>query len=135
MVGRLVAYRGREGFVSRLRAGPDDLFATSALVDEEDPASRAALAEASERGSTGEETSAADAAARSVTIEEDRGSRLSLRTSGAGGFVVVSDTFAPGWRATLDGKPAPLLRADFAFRAVAVPPGEHDVAMEYDPWR
>jgi uncharacterized membrane protein YfhO len=49
------------------------------------------------------------------------------------GFVVVTDAFDQGWRATLDGRAAPLLRANLAFRALAVPAGRHAVEMVYRP--
>jgi hypothetical protein len=47
------------------------------------------------------------------------------------GILVVSDAWYPGWRATLDGKETPLLRADYALRGVAVPAGQHTVTMRF----
>ncbi|HFB52359.1 MAG TPA: hypothetical protein ENJ48_01575, partial [Anaerolineae bacterium] len=49
------------------------------------------------------------------------------------GYLVLSDAWYPGWRATVDGESAPVLRANFAFRAVPVPAGEHRVRMEFSP--
>lgn len=49
------------------------------------------------------------------------------------GYVVLVDAFDPGWKVTLDGREAPLLRANVAFRAVAVPAGRHRVEMRYRP--
>jgi hypothetical protein len=51
----------------------------------------------------------------------------------ADGFVVLVDGHDPGWRARVDGRPVPLLRANVAFRAVAVPAGRHAVEMIYRP--
>jgi hypothetical protein len=48
-------------------------------------------------------------------------------------FLVVSEVFYPGWRATLDGDPVPILRANYTLRAVYVPAGEHIVSMRYRP--
>ena len=39
------------------------------------------------------------------------------------GLAVILDPFYPGWTATVDGKPTPILRADFAFQAVPVTAG------------
>jgi hypothetical protein len=46
-------------------------------------------------------------------------------------LVFLSDTFSPTFMATVDGKAVPLLRADYAFRAVAVRAGIHTVVMSY----
>jgi len=48
-------------------------------------------------------------------------------------LLVISDSWYPGWRATLDGRPVALLRADAALRAIAVPAGAHRVEMIYRP--
>ncbi len=51
------------------------------------------------------------------------------------GLLVVLDPFFPGWKATLDGAPAPLLRADYAFMAVPVKAGRHVLHLVYFPDR
>ncbi len=53
------------------------------------------------------------------------------------GYLVLSDVYHPGWRAWVDGQPAEVLRADFAFRALEVPAGEHSIRLWYEPplWR
>jgi hypothetical protein len=53
--------------------------------------------------------------------------------SPAEGYLFLSEPFYPGWRAELDGQPAPILRANYAFRAVAVPAGMHTVGMSFQP--
>jgi hypothetical protein len=47
------------------------------------------------------------------------------------GLVVVLDPFYPGWSAAMDGRPAPLLRANVAFQAVPVGTGRHALRLEY----
>jgi len=49
------------------------------------------------------------------------------------GWLLVRSTHARGWRATVDGEPALLLRADGRHRAVAIPPGRHTVTLKYEP--
>jgi hypothetical protein len=48
-------------------------------------------------------------------------------------LLVVQDAYWPGWRATVDGRPTPILAADFLVRAVRWPPGRHVLTMSYDP--
>ena len=47
------------------------------------------------------------------------------------GFLVLGDTYFSGWTATVDGQPAPLLRANRAMRAVPLEAGTHMVEMRY----
>lgn len=47
--------------------------------------------------------------------------------------VVLLDTWDPGWKATVDGRPVPLLRANLVFRAVRTGPGRHVIEMVYRP--
>lgn len=49
------------------------------------------------------------------------------------GLLVLTDTYAPGWQADVDGEPAEVLLADYAFRAVPVPRGVHRVTLRYRP--
>jgi hypothetical protein len=49
------------------------------------------------------------------------------------GVLVLADAYARGWHAAIDGRTAPLARADAAFRAVPVGPGAHTVRFTYRP--
>jgi hypothetical protein len=54
-------------------------------------------------------------------------------TAPTGGYLVLSEMWFPGWRAAVDGAPAPVLRANSLLRAVWLPPGEHRVVMTFEP--
>ncbi len=49
------------------------------------------------------------------------------------GFLVVSDSWYPGWRALVDGAPAPILKANLALRAIPLEAGAREVRLVYDP--
>jgi hypothetical protein len=51
----------------------------------------------------------------------------------APGYLVLTDTYYPGWRATVDGEPIEILAANHAFRAVQLDRGEHTIVFEYAP--
>jgi uncharacterized membrane protein YfhO len=46
---------------------------------------------------------------------------------------VLSELVYPGWQATIDGVPAPILLADLIFRSVALTPGRHEVSFVFRP--
>jgi hypothetical protein len=65
---------------------------------------------------------------------QDTPNRVTIRAAlDAPGYLVLADTWYPGWRAMVDGEPAELLRANYAFRAVRLEAGEHSVEMVYHP--
>ena len=49
----------------------------------------------------------------------------------AASLVVISQTHYPAWKAYVDGLPATLWRANYAFQALEVPPGNHQVQLVY----
>jgi hypothetical protein len=59
-------------------------------------------------------------------------SSLSVNTPRAG-FLVVSDLYADGWKAKVDGRMVPIFLANYAYRAVYLPAGQHQVEFSYQP--
>lgn len=53
--------------------------------------------------------------------------------SEAPGLLVITSTYYPGWRATLDGQPVQLLLCNKAFCGVKLPSGKHRVHLSYHP--
>lgn len=66
-------------------------------------------------------------------VKYDAGDIEIRAEAAAGCYLMVSEVYYPGWRAQVDGKEAPVLRADYAFRAVRLEPGRHLVRMTYRP--
>lgn len=50
----------------------------------------------------------------------------------APGLLVERENHARGWRAEVDGRPAPVLRANGKNRAVAFPAGQHGIVLRYE---
>jgi len=48
-------------------------------------------------------------------------------------FLVASDIFYPGWKATLDGEEVPIQRTNYVLRGIELPPGRHRVRFSYEP--
>ena len=68
----------------------------------------------------------------SVLFEVDDPDRVVLRVRAAeAGPLVLSDTYYRGWTVTVDGRRAPVLRANLLFRMVCVPAGEHVVEFTF----
>jgi Bacterial membrane protein YfhO len=72
-----------------------------------------------------------DSAEVSITRREAREMVMTVELDRPG-IVVVSDAYYVDWKATVDGQPADILRANHAFRAVALGAGRHEIVMRYD---
>lgn len=71
-----------------------------------------------------------------VEFLEDGIHRIVLHTRNpSAGMLVLKDTWYPGWKASVDGAPEPIYRANGCFRGIDVPAGDHKVTLEYSPTR
>jgi hypothetical protein len=70
----------------------------------------------------------------SAVLELSEPEHVRIRTTAGGPtYLVLSDSWYPGWVATVDGQEAPIARANVLFRAVEVPAGGHLVEFRYRP--
>lgn len=68
------------------------------------------------------------------TIRAESNARVTIATHAPQPCLLVfTEAFYPGWRAWVDGKPAPLVAANLLFQAVALEPGEHRVTFAFRP--
>ena len=73
-------------------------------------------------------------ALKPVSIEKYSGSEVIVKSEQeCAGWLVLADSYFPGWLAFIDEKDAPLYKADFNFRAVYVSAGEHAIRFKYSP--
>jgi hypothetical protein len=64
----------------------------------------------------------------------DSGNAVTIRASSPqAGWLILSDTFYPGWRAMIDGAPTEIRLANEAFRAIEFPAGDHTIGFRYEP--
>jgi hypothetical protein len=49
------------------------------------------------------------------------------------GFLVLLDTYFPGWKVEVDGKPERIYRANYFYRGVMLAPGSHSIEFSYEP--
>jgi hypothetical protein len=82
---------------------------------------------------------AGDGPAGVVIVTDYSPLRVSLEVDApSAAFLATSETQYPGWKAFVDDQPAELLYTNVAFRGMPIPPGRHEVVMEFAPailWR
>ncbi len=66
-------------------------------------------------------------------LEERPSSIKILIENSPGGWLLLSDVAMSHWKAHLNGQVVPWWRADLSFRALRIPPGDHEVLWTYDP--
>jgi len=77
----------------------------------------------------------ADGPRSQARILESGAKRVTVEVAGErAGLLVLTDTYYPGWRASVDGEERPILAANLMFRAVPVEAGRHVVRFRYEPW-
>jgi len=121
----------------------DDSAALTALADPNfDPASVVILASTPVSGVRSQESEVRSALLRPSSSVLRLPSReavssyspelIQLTASGPG-YLLLTDAYYPGWIATIDDAPVPILRADLMFRAIELPAGSHIVEFRFEP--
>jgi hypothetical protein len=122
VVGETEKVRGAEEAFARLSA-PDFDFRRRALVED--------AAFSFQDGGLRLDPKAAGSPAVVTSFSPHR---LTVRVDARGrGLLVLSEIAFPGWRARVDGRPAPVYTADYLLRAIPVTKGRHKVALTYEP--
>jgi hypothetical protein len=74
-----------------------------------------------------------ETASQAISLREEWNSRTIDLVASQPGYLVLAYTYYPGWRATVDGQSAQILRANYAFMALPVESGAHHVVLTYRP--
>jgi hypothetical protein len=123
LVDRQVVVDG--GDAARAAVTAEDFPARTVAVTEE---RLPGLAEAAAGGSPPGDARIVDYGDERVSVDTDADRRALL---------VLTDSWFPGWKASVDGDDVPIERVDYLIRGVPVPAGKHRVEFRYEPasWR
>jgi hypothetical protein len=132
----------RVRLVAEARCADAAEVASSLERGEPDPA-RTALVDCSDGGETVDGPFVTDAASEgaatgraAVRITAERAGHLELETNlprGSAGFLVVSQSALPGWRAWANGSRVPIRRVHGLVQGLELPPGTTTVELDYLP--
>jgi hypothetical protein len=124
----------RAFIVHEAEAAPDDETALSLMQDSAfDPAMELVLS-ANEGAALAGKDAVLSQGGESARVTHYAPERVEIELNAdSPGYLVLTDAWYPGWEATVNGKPVPILRADLLFRAVAVDAGKHRVVFTFRP--
>jgi hypothetical protein len=72
--------------------------------------------------------------AHEVEVLDESPTNIHLRVQrNLPGYVLVSQAWFPGWKARINGNVAPVYRANYAFSAIPVQPGDWQIEFSYEP--
>ena len=129
----VLAWQPRRTFLPLVTAGQtpvfaDDAIALAAFARNDLDGSRMVVLPPAEKNSV----SVTHPAAAKMLGSKFRDNSVEIEAEAASpALVVVAQTYYHNWRATVDGQPAELLRANVAFQAVQMPAGKHQIRLVY----
>jgi membrane protein YfhO len=121
--------------VGRQEVAGDGDAALAAVTAQGFEATHAAVTEEPVAGVPRGPGGASSGSARIVSYED---AHVVLEADAPGpSLLVLTDSYAPGWKATVDGRSVPIHRVDYLLRGVQAGPGSHRVEFRYEPsaWR
>jgi hypothetical protein len=119
--------------VHQARVIEDDEAAVAAMRDESfRPKEEAILAEAPP--GWGAKSPQENLNSDQVTMISYKSERVIIEAHLASeGYLILTDTYYPGWRACVDGEESSIIRANLLFRAISLSAGQHRVEFSYEP--
>ncbi|MBI1746590.1 MAG: YfhO family protein [Acidobacteria bacterium] len=76
----------------------------------------------------------AEPRSEAITVTDYQPNSISLEAApDTDGFLFLSEIYYPGWRAYVDGKPQPILKANLVFRAIYLEKGPHKIQFRFYP--
>jgi len=137
-IGNVFLYESKEpppyaAAPSQLTVATDDAGRLAAMGSQAfNPADQAVLSEALPASITSQLDGKKAQLKFEITRDDPDNQSFNLQLD-KNSLVTFSEVMYPGWRALVDGKPAPLFTANLIFRAVFVPAGSHQVEFSYQP--
>lgn len=136
--GNVTVYENSSAFprafvVNQLRNYSSDLSLLDALAGATDDDLRSAAYVVGQGPLLQSPTSDHPASATQIVDYQPDRVEVAVQTSDRG-VLVLADTYAPGWTATVGGREATIFPVDEALRGVVVPRGESRVVFAYRPW-
>ena len=96
------------------------------------PAQTAVVNEVSKASVTSQPV--ADSTAKITLVKNDNDLINYTSTSATPQFAVFSEIYyEAGWKATIDGKPAPIIKTNYLLRGLSVPAGQHAIEFKFEP--
>jgi len=116
----------RAYFIDRLIASPTKKTTFEIIhSDDFDPRTEAVLTEKIDPFTTGE--------SKVISIDEKNNKVRLAVSSEKGGFLVLADSFDPGWKAKINGQKTAIYQVNGALMGISVPSGESEIVFSYLP--
>jgi hypothetical protein len=130
VVNEVTAVKDEDAAVRLMSAGGERFADRAATVSDFDPR-RQAVVEVRPGAVSPSSCSSGEANVR-ITRYGEESVEVNV-TSACSGLLVLTDTYFPGWGATVNGRSTPILATDLAFRGVPIRAGVSIVRFSYHP--